>query len=220
MEKSDYKSVPKSPLLCSAGSYMSPHTLPPLKFHSGLLGKHSISTLGLSESDEQSVSNDSDDGGDESIASALYDLDGYYSEKFDQEFSWVDDVDDMRNLSCHGYDEGIMGLPEGSSASDRPHRPLINRALSKIDLKVELPKVVRRFNDVRQSEQFMTLDSCCQPLVSCHSFSTQVRAHSFQFRQFNKHGGVVLFLYYACLSFMSGLFYYRQLPFTIANIMM
>jgi len=197
---------------------MSPHTLPPLKFHSGLLGKHSISTLGLSESDEQSVSNDSDDGGDESIASALYDLDGYYSEKFDQEFSWVDDVDDMRNLSCHGYDEGIMGLPEGSSASDRPHRPLINRALSKIDLKVEgimglpegssasdrphrplinralskidlkveLPKVVRRFNDVRQSGQFMTLDSCCQPLVSSHSFSTQVRAHSFQFRQFNK----------------------------------
>lgn len=96
---------------------------PPLKFHSGFLGKHSLSTLNLHESNESTASNDSNDDCDECIASAPYDLDGYCSnENFEQEFSWFPNFGK------------IIGLHTSSNVRNRPPALILNRGSSKIIL--------------------------------------------------------------------------------------
>ncbi|CAO2813042.1 unnamed protein product [Amaranthus hypochondriacus] len=164
-EKFEYELISRSsPYLRNGRNYLSPKTLPSLKFHSGLLGKHSMSTLDLSESDEQTVSNDSDDDGDESVASAPYDLDSYYTEH-DQEFSpkpiLFDNEDTISVQSKH--------------VRCRPG-PLINRGSSMLNLKVELPNATNRYSDVgleKQREYFMTPDSGGHSLVNANPHSAQ-----------------------------------------------
>ncbi|XP_056699511.1 uncharacterized protein [Spinacia oleracea] len=159
-----------SPFLRNRSNYMSPKTLPPLKFHSGLLGKHSISTFDICESDEQTVSNDSDE---ESVASAPYDMDGYYSENFNQKFSRCNDVN-MPIL--HDNDEEIIDLQASTNLRSRQPLPLINRGLSKIDLTVKLPDRTKRFNDVvldKHSEHYMAPDSCSHALNNVNPLSSQ-----------------------------------------------
>ncbi|XP_021776496.1 uncharacterized protein LOC110740316 [Chenopodium quinoa] len=160
----EYGTVFKSsPLLRSGSNYMSPKTLPPLKFHSGLLGKHSTSTFDLCESDEQTVSNDSDE---ESVASAPYDMDGYFSENFDQEFSSCNGIKDFEKPILHDNDEETTDLQASTNLRSKQPVPLINRGSSNIDLRVELPKTTKRFSDMvleKQEEHYMTPDSCHHP---------------------------------------------------------
>uniref|UniRef100_A0A803M875 Uncharacterized protein n=1 Tax=Chenopodium quinoa TaxID=63459 RepID=A0A803M875_CHEQI len=170
----EYGTVFKSsPLLRSGSNYMSPKTLPPLKFHSGLLGKHSTSTFDLCESDKHTVSNDSDE---ESVASAPYDMDGYFSENFDQDFSRCNDIKDFEKPILHDNDEEITDLQASTNLRSKQPVALINRGSSNVDLKVELPKATKRFSDMvlnKHEEHYMTPDSCHHPLNNVYPLNAQ-----------------------------------------------
>ncbi|GAB2285161.1 hypothetical protein Dimus_019614 [Dionaea muscipula] len=115
----------RSPLACTNGIYMPPHTiLPPLKFHSGLIAAHRVSS-----SIEYSCAYGDYD--DESVGSVPADSDGKYQE----------DVESS--------DTGVSATSVAGG-----HKSLINRESSMVNLKIQVPESVRRFSDadIRDSD--------------------------------------------------------------------
>ncbi|XP_059661311.1 uncharacterized protein LOC132307532 [Cornus florida] len=142
-EKFDHEyPLPKSPLAYhSSNSYMSTHVLPPLKFHSSLLGPHNTATLG--------VDSDEDDKDDESVASGPDDLDENYSE---EEGLRDSDTDFLEKPVEQYYEEEIFGARSNtklnqSKVARSEGRYVLNRGDSKESLRIEVPENVRRFTD-------------------------------------------------------------------------
>ncbi|XP_010036107.1 uncharacterized protein LOC104425188 isoform X1 [Eucalyptus grandis] len=122
---------PKSPLGFSGNSYMSTHSLPPLKFHSGLLTPHSIVAPPLGKG-----SDDDDDWGsdEESVASVPEDMD----------CSYTDEEDDSSKPVLRRYDEEqVFGHMPPTRAKSGTGRPL-NRGSAMEDLQIEVPGTCRR----------------------------------------------------------------------------
>ncbi|GAB4859291.1 hypothetical protein Ancab_010753 [Ancistrocladus abbreviatus] len=173
VEKFGYDQVPKSPLLHSSGNYMSPKALPPLRFHSSLLGPHRISTL-----DDDSYSHESGyDDDDESVASAPdY---GRNSEVAEEEVSESNSTYGLEKPTAHGYDEEIVGLQANRTRhtnmrAETHFGSSINRELSKANLKVEVPDSIRRFSDYgiwENSRQYRVSDSGSKPVIKAHPCS-------------------------------------------------
>ncbi|GMG98846.1 hypothetical protein Nepgr_000686 [Nepenthes gracilis] len=167
-EKFAYDQIPKSPLLHGTGNFMSPHALPPLKkFHSGLLCPPRIATF----DDECNYDNGYSYGDDESVASAPDDLDGKYSDN-EEEVSKSNSNGALEKPIACGYDEDIVGLgaskiENSSMRSSMHHTSLINRGLSQISLKIEVPDSIRRFSykdtweDAHETRTPDSSNQCC-----------------------------------------------------------
>ncbi|KAL8152252.1 hypothetical protein V2J09_010012 [Rumex salicifolius] len=148
-EFSSQDQIPKSPSFlrgCSNYTAMpSPHALPPLKFHSGLLGTHSVSTYALfnengdDEEDEYADGTESEYEGTESVASVPDETYDNYSETSVEETSRYD----ANHAKVHVRSDGS----------------LLNRGSSTMNLKVEIPQNVRRLNHLglgASTEKFLT----------------------------------------------------------------
>ncbi|OVA02029.1 hypothetical protein BVC80_2535g1 [Macleaya cordata] len=137
--------VPLSPSVYNSKNHLSPHILPPLKFHSGLLGPHITVTLCL---------DDDDDDDEESVASVSYDMDDNYSDVFEEEGLGSSDTDfsDKPSLiRCYNRElfgvESTTNLAEESiNISDRQNGSSVNRG-SKENLRIDVPGNIRRFAD-------------------------------------------------------------------------
>ena len=132
-EKIGCDPFPKSPLShrsFNGETFMSPHVLPPLKFHCGLLAPHSLVTPCLDDDDEY-----------ESVASAPDEEDTNYSDS-EEEVDFLD----KPILQCYN-DEEIFGYPYKSSTNfSRAHGSSLNKGgLSKEKLKIEVPENFRRY---------------------------------------------------------------------------
>nr|GMD84221.1 Epidermin biosynthesis protein like [Ipomoea batatas] len=116
--------IPRSPL---AYSNSSSHVLPPLKFHSGLLGAHNTVALSTDSNEDEYEDEDDYDGDDndsESVASAPDELHLHYSDE------------EIFNLKSKMNSNPGLGL-----------RPTLIRGLSKENLRIELPGNTKRFID-------------------------------------------------------------------------
>ncbi|KAM7492448.1 hypothetical protein LguiA_035369 [Lonicera macranthoides] len=139
-EKSEYEyPIPKSPLGFNSGASKSSHILPPLKFHSGLLGPRNTVNLSLDidEYDDDDDAEEEED--DESVASAPDDFDGNgnYSEE-----------EDFKRL----YGEEILKTspklsPSRLSKPNGRYESTLNRGGLKENLQIEVPEIIRRFTD-------------------------------------------------------------------------
>ena len=132
-EKIGCDPFPKSPLShrsFNGETFMSPHVLPPLKFHCGLLAPHCLVTPCLDDDDEY-----------ESVASAPDEEDTNYSDS-EEEVDFLD----KPILQCYN-DEEIFGYPYKSSTNfSRAHGSSLNKGgLSKEKLKIEVPENFRRY---------------------------------------------------------------------------
>ncbi|KAF8410912.1 hypothetical protein HHK36_003449 [Tetracentron sinense] len=136
--------VPKSPSVYNSKSYLSPHILPPLKFHSGLLGPRSTVTLSLDDNDDES----------ESVASVPDDMDGNSSEAFEDEGLGSSDTDWLEKPVVPCYDEELFCVKSSKnlnyvpdSGSDGRHGSSVNRGSSKKNLRIEVPENVSSSKD-------------------------------------------------------------------------
>ncbi|ESR61120.1 hypothetical protein CICLE_v10014121mg [Citrus x clementina] len=137
-ERLSHDPFPKSPLIfnnnnSNASSLLSPHSLPPLKFHSGLL--KSVLTPRLDDA-EDCDDNENDSGNEEeSVDSVSSNMDVSYSEEEDEE-----DLFDKASEGMHNDDKGeTFGYKSGNYAK-------LNRGFFN-DLKIEVPENNRRFPD-------------------------------------------------------------------------
>lgn len=150
MENFAQDQILRSPsFLRGCSNYASPHALPPLKFHSGLLGPHTVSSFGLydehsDDDDDDGDGNESEFEANESIASAPDETDDNYSET---------SVEETSRYGAN-YAKGHQIRSVGHQES------LLNRGLSTMNLKVEIPRSIRSLNHLGLSasstEQFMT----------------------------------------------------------------
>ncbi|KAL2476566.1 hypothetical protein Adt_37302 [Abeliophyllum distichum] len=131
--------LPKSPLAYSSSGYTSSHVLPPLKFHSGLLGPRS--TMSLSVGSDEDDSDDYNDNESESVGSGPDEIYGNHS-----------DEEMVERPVIKGFDEGMFSLNSSTSLNHSRgngeairYGSTINRGLSKEDLKIEVPGNVRRY---------------------------------------------------------------------------
>ncbi|CAL5406118.1 unnamed protein product [Camellia sinensis] len=139
--------APRSPLSFNSSTYMSPHVLPPLKFHSGLLGPHNTVTLSLDSNDA-----DDDDGDDdESVASVPNDPGGHYSEEEGLRYS---DVESLEKSVEKSYDNDMFGSKLNRNLNQSTVSGLeggqgstLNKGLLMEDLRIEVPENYRRFTD-------------------------------------------------------------------------
>ncbi|KAL8144851.1 hypothetical protein AgCh_003172 [Apium graveolens] len=116
--------LPKSPLGFNSSTYKSTHVLPPLKFHSGLLG--SQVKLNLESSDDDDYDYDENCG--ESVASVTDDFGENYSE--DDEFG---------GTNVERYEEGGFGL-EGSAKGVKVNNALnLNKGPLQENLRIQVP---------------------------------------------------------------------------------
>lgn len=126
-EKLPHDPFPRSPLLYNDNtSLLSPHGLPPLKFHSGLLQPHSVLAPRLYDGED-----DNDVEEDESVASVSSNMD---VDNFEEE-----DFLDKAGEELYNEDKGEMfGY---KSCNIKLNRGLLN------NLKIEVPESNRRFTD-------------------------------------------------------------------------
>ncbi|KAI3921724.1 hypothetical protein MKX01_005413 [Papaver californicum] len=141
-EKLSLDPIPRSPSLCNIKTISSPHTLPPLKFYSGLLGTHS--TAGLSLDDDE-----------ESSASVSYDMDDNYSDVFEEEGFGSSDTDlSERSSALRRYEREFfcvksfknLGLDSTTYVPDGGYGSSMNRG-SKENLRINVPGNITRFRD-------------------------------------------------------------------------
>ncbi|KAG5545886.1 hypothetical protein RHGRI_018143 [Rhododendron griersonianum] len=130
--------LPRSPLAFNSPTYKSTHVLPPLKFHSGLLGPRNPATLSLDSNEEEEEEDD-----DESVASAPDDSGGAdsgwnYSEEESLRYS---DVEYLEKPVEKRYDEEMFGSKLNHKVSS------LNKGVLKEGLRVEVPGNYRRFTD-------------------------------------------------------------------------
>lgn len=142
---------------------MSPHVLPPLKFHSGLLVPHtSLVSRSIIVDDDHDDNDDADDHDhDESVASAPDDLDGNYS---DESTSISNDFvslgnpvvahDDVQVEDTHINLQNITNLNRHGSSSSSS----VYRGLSKENLSIQLPHNFRRFT----TDSYLGVRGCDQ----------------------------------------------------------
>ncbi|GLT49920.1 hypothetical protein SLA2020_234460 [Shorea laevis] len=128
MEKlSPHEQFPMSPLAYKSRSYLSPHALPPLRFHSGLFAPQSLMTPCLDDDDDESIGSISDEVG------------GSYN------FSGVDE----KEIDISGpRSDGFLDIPNstGEVFAPKPSTKL-NRWFSKENLRIEMPDSNRRLTD-------------------------------------------------------------------------
>lgn len=136
-ERLSHDPFPKSPLIfnnnnSNAPSLLSPHSLPPLKFHSGLL--KSVLTPRLDDA-EDCDDNENDSGNEEeSVDSVSSNMDVSYSEEEEE------DLFDKASEGMYNDDKGeTFGYKSGNYAK-------LNRGFFN-DLKIEVPESNRRFTD-------------------------------------------------------------------------
>lgn len=136
-ERLSHDPFPKSPLIfnnnnSNASSLLSPHSLPPLKFHSGLL--KSVLTPRLDDA-EDCDDNENDSGNEEeSVDSVSSNMDVSYSEEEEE------DLFDKASEGMYNDDKGeTFGYKSGNYAK-------LNRGFFN-DLKIEVPENNRRFPD-------------------------------------------------------------------------
>ncbi|KAI3774836.1 hypothetical protein L1987_49398 [Smallanthus sonchifolius] len=120
--------IPKSPLSFNSTTYKSSNILPPLKFHSSLLGSHNLETNSFNDYEDD---DDDDDYGDndESVGSASDDMDCTFSEgeEFNEEIFNVKFVKSPKQVG--------------------PNKSTLNKGMIKDDLSVEVPKKTRNFTE-------------------------------------------------------------------------
>ncbi|XP_021989472.1 uncharacterized protein LOC110886025 isoform X1 [Helianthus annuus] len=120
--------IPKSPLSFNSATYKSSNILPPLKFHSSLLGSHNLEANNFNDYEDD---DDDDDYGDhdESVGSASDDMDCTFSEgeEFNEEIFNVNFVKSPKQVG--------------------PNKSTLNRGIIKDDLSVEVPRKTRSFTE-------------------------------------------------------------------------
>lgn len=147
-EKYDKKyPIPRSPLGFSSASS---HVLPPLKFHSSLLGTHNPVALSL-DSSEDNYGDDSDDDGydendgdSESVASVPGELDG--SCPGEEELNEAIPLDSNEQVPGQRTSTTSNKIKGTGSVGVR-NVPKLNRGLSKEYLRIEVPESTRRYTD-------------------------------------------------------------------------
>lgn len=111
---------------------MSPHSLPPLKFHSGLL--KSVLTPRLDDAEDCDDNENDNDNEEESVDSVSSNMDVGYSEEEEE------DLFDKASEGMYNDDKGeTFGYISGNYAK-------LNRGFFN-DLKIEVPESNRRFTD-------------------------------------------------------------------------
>lgn len=103
---------------------MSPHSLPPLKFHAGLIQPHSLLAPRLGDSEDDEGNNYVD----ESVASVSDDMDLTYSDEDDEHLRYCNEAEEEETF---GY----------KSSNTKLNRGLLN------SLKIEVPESNQRFTD-------------------------------------------------------------------------
>ncbi|KAK9078138.1 hypothetical protein SSX86_002195 [Deinandra increscens subsp. villosa] len=123
--------IPKSPLSFNSTTYKSSNILPPLKFHSSLLGSHNLEANNFNDYEDDDDDDDDDDYGDndESVGSASDDMDCTFSEG--------------EELNDEIFNVNLVKSPKQVG----PNRPTLNRGILKDDLSVEVPKKARIFTE-------------------------------------------------------------------------
>ncbi|KAF6141359.1 hypothetical protein GIB67_008536 [Kingdonia uniflora] len=122
--------VPRSPSFYNSQNHLSSQVLPPLKFHSGLLGHHTTATLGLDD-DESVGSIDMDE------SAASVDMDESYSDECEGLGS-SDSSDLFSKLSIPCCDQKPSKILTPG---------IINRDSSKENLRVDVPQNIRRYTN-------------------------------------------------------------------------
>ncbi|KAH9793921.1 Portal protein [Citrus sinensis] len=136
-ERLSHDPFPKSPLIfnnnnSNAPSLLSPHSLPPLKFHSGLL--KSVLTPRLDDAEDCDDNENDNDNEEESVDSVSSNMDVSYSEEEEE------DLFDKASEGMYNDDKGeTFGYKSGNYAK-------LNRGFFN-DLKIEVPESNRRFTD-------------------------------------------------------------------------
>ncbi|KAJ0052672.1 hypothetical protein Pint_01781 [Pistacia integerrima] len=151
-------SFPKSPLLYNSNTtLMSPHGLPPLKFHSGLLKPHSVLAPRLGDSEDD----DDNDYVDESVASVSDNMD----------LNYTDEEEEEHLRYCNEADEEEMFGHK--SCNTKLNRGLLN------NLKIEVPEINRRFTDgdsgIKKSSQKLLTPSSGSNISSLLRERVQLR---------------------------------------------
>ncbi|CAI9088988.1 OLC1v1023465C1 [Oldenlandia corymbosa var. corymbosa] len=135
--------IPRSPI--GLGSTSS-HILPPLKFHSGLLGPHNPVASSLDSSSEDNYgSDDYDDGYEsESVASVPDELDGICPEE-----EGLDEAitSGSREQIHNQKSTAVLNHMRGTGNVGLRFGPKLNRGLSKEYLRIEVPESTRRYTD-------------------------------------------------------------------------
>ncbi|XP_057954737.1 uncharacterized protein LOC131148823 isoform X2 [Malania oleifera] len=169
-EKFGSNSFPKSPLVCNSPSCVSSPVLPPLKFHSGLLGSHSIVAPILDADDD-----DGTDDNDESVASAPDALDGNCSDLLEDESSEHNYTDFSGKPSVWCCNEEILDLKTSPklnqntiTRSNGCRGSSIIRGLSKENISIDIPVKFERRNDgelrsMGCAQRNLTPGGSCQP---------------------------------------------------------
>ncbi|PSS16057.1 Epidermin biosynthesis protein like [Actinidia chinensis var. chinensis] len=143
-EKMDHEfPIPRSPLAFNSSNYTSSHVLPPLKFHSGLLGPRNTVTLSLDSNEEDDDDDDEDD--DESVASAPDDSGGNYSEEDSFRYS---DVESLEKPIEKCYEKAMSGSNLNKTLNQTTisrHGSTLNKGLLMGNLQIEVPENCRRF---------------------------------------------------------------------------
>nr|XP_027063036.1 uncharacterized protein LOC113689466 isoform X1 [Coffea arabica] len=161
--------IPRSPLGYSSGSS---HALPPLKFHSGLLGPHKPVALSLDSSEDEYGDDDGGDVDSESVASVPDELDGICSdeEEFDKPIP-LQCNEEMFTVQRSTTSDHIRGTQTGVR-----YRAMLNRG-SKQSLRIEVPENTRRYTDTE-----LGFDGCGRRNAassgSCHLRKVVVQPHS------------------------------------------
>lgn len=132
-EKILLSSVPDTHL-CNSNSFLSPNSLPPLKFYSGLLG--SCPSINVNLEDDE-----------ESVGSAPDGINFSYSDTVEEEGLGSSDSDLFAKPGSQSCDEEVKSYAtpcEAATGLDCTRRPALVRGLSKEDLKIEVPEIERR----------------------------------------------------------------------------
>lgn len=121
---------------------MTTHVLPPLKFHSGLLGPRYPVTLSVDSNDEEEEDED-----DESVASAPGDSGGTdsgwnYSEEEGLRYSDVEYLEKPVENRC---DKEVFGSEVSANLNHKASS--LNKGVLEERLRVEVPGNYRRFTD-------------------------------------------------------------------------
>ncbi|KAL4588872.1 hypothetical protein LXL04_001769 [Taraxacum kok-saghyz] len=122
----EYPIVPKSPLSFNSTTYKSSNLLPPLKFHSGILGANNFNDY---EEDDIDDYCDDHEHEEESVGSASDDMDCTYSDG-------------------EAFDEQIFNLdPVTVPPPLPPNKSTLNRGIIKDDLCIKVPEKPRKLTE-------------------------------------------------------------------------
>lgn len=157
--------IPKSPLGFNTSTYKSTHVLPPLKFHSGLLGSQVRINLESSDDDEEGFDYEEDNDG-ESVASVVDDFHENYSED-----------DDFRGADVECYEEGIYGLKGSAKGVKVNNGSNLNRGLLQENLRIQVPDNHKGYRG--EGPQSATSGSSYRLRDSVQFHSAYVRISSF-----------------------------------------